>query len=279
MKPVKPAARTIILIIIIISILLIGYKINFSGKNSSNIENLTVGEKFHLETGQSLLGSIKKIIQTKSIKVPPMYKNYADTKKIKLPVPDYQGMPLETALKKRRSIRNFKSRGISTQELSQILFAAQGITGKMYEKSLRTAPSGGALYPIELYAAVNNVTGIEKGIYHYSVIDHSIELIKKGDYSDEITDAAFKQEMAGEASITLIMTAIFARITSKYGDRGYRYAYIECGHISQNIYLQATSLGLGSVCIGAFSDSDVNRLLEIDGKNEAAIYLHSVGKI
>lgn len=275
----KLSGRALFSIIIILLILLIGYNLNFSDKNITGKNDLTIGEKFHVETGQSLLGSIKKILQTKSIKAPPMYKNYSSSEKIKLPVPDHQGPAFETSLKKRRSIRNFKSAGISLQELSQLLFAAQGITGKMYGKNLRTAPSGGALYPIELYVVINNVTGIEKGIYHYSVIDHSLELIKKGDHTDQVTDASFKQEMAGEASVTFIMTAIFARITSKYGDRGYRYAYIECGHISQNIYLQSTSLGLGSVCIGAFSDSDVNSLLEIDGRNEAAIYLHSVGRI
>jgi SagB-type dehydrogenase family enzyme len=159
------------------------------------------------------------------------------------------------------------------------LFSAQGITGYYVGYPLRSAPSAGALYPFEIYVIVNNVSGLKRGIYHYQVLTHSLELIKLGDYRSKITNCCLNQDMAGKSGVTFVLTAIFERVTFKYDERGYRYVYIEAGHISQNIYLQATSLGLGSVVIGAFYDDKINKLLKIDGKKEAAIYVHAVGKI
>lgn len=161
--------------------------------------------------------------------------------------------------------------------LSQLLFAAQGITGKIYGTPLRTAPSAGALYPIEIYLVVNKVAELEPGIYHYSIRKHALELLKSGDFRGRITPAGLKQEMLGQAGATFILSAIFDRTRHKYGERGFRYVYIEAGHISQNIALQAVSMGLGSVTVGAFLDEKVNQLINVDGVNEAAVYLHAVG--
>ena len=163
--------------------------------------------------------------------------------------------------------------------LSLFLHAAQGVTGKTYEQLLRTVPSAGALYPFEIYVIANNVQDVDKGIYHYDVPDHALELIKYGDFRKKITNAGLKQEMLGDAGVTFVLAAVFDRTRHKYGERGYRYVYIEAGHISQNIYLQAVSLGLGSVAVGAFIDKEVNELIGIDGQKEAAIYLHAVGAL
>ena len=181
-------------------------------------------------------------------------------------------------MRKRRSVRNYSSQPLSKQEVSQLLFAAGGKTGIIQGTVLRTAPSAGALYPIEIYVVVNNVKKLEKGIYHYNTYSHALEQIKKGNFRRKITKATLEQEMAGESAITIILTSIFDRVCHKYGDRGYRYAYIEAGHISQNVYLQATSLKLCSVSIGAFIDDDVNSLIGVDGKKESAVYLHAIGR-
>jgi len=198
--------------------------------------------------------------------------------KIKLPEPNFKGLIFEEALRKRRSVRTYSKEALNLDEISQLLFSAQGITATYYSQRLRTAPSAGALYPFEIYLIVNWGEKIKPGIYHYLVEDHSLELLKEGDFRQRIKNAALGQEPGAEASVVFILTAVFERTTRKYGERGYRYISIEAGHIGQNILLQATSLGLGAVPIGAFFDEEVNRLLGLNGKQQSTIYLISVGK-
>jgi SagB-type dehydrogenase family enzyme len=198
---------------------------------------------------------------------------------IKLPKPEYQGIPVEEAIKKRRSVRSYSKKALTLPQLSQLLFAAQGITGSVYDYELRAAPSAGALYPIEVYLVVNNVEELSRGIYHYNVQKHVLELLKEGDFRKEITNAGLWQDMLGEANVTFVISAVFERTQRKYGDRSLRYIHIEAGHISQNISLQAVSLGLGSVCVGAFYDEQVNRLIGLEGNKESAIYFQAVGTL
>lgn len=200
-------------------------------------------------------------------------------KKVKLPKPDFKGMSLEDAIRKRRSVRDYSGKPMNLKELSQLLFATYGKTGDIHGVMLRSAPSAGALYPFEVYTFVNNVEGLEKGIYHYNSKEHTITLIKKGDFKSTLVKASLWQDMVGEANVTFALVAVFERTTRRYGERGLRYIYMEAGHISQNIYLQATSMGMGSVAIGAFYDDEVNKLIGLDGKREAVVYLHAVGKI
>jgi SagB-type dehydrogenase family enzyme len=184
---------------------------------------------------------------------------------------------LEESIARRRSRRNYAKHPLTLAQLSQLLFAAQGITGEYRGRLLRSTPSAGALYPMEIYPVVNNVSGLKSGIYHYAVREHSLEFIKSGDFRRQITKACLDQEMAGDAQVAFVLSCIFSRVCYKYGERGYRYGLIEAGHIGQNIYLEATSLGLGAVAMGAFYDDKLNELLEIDGENEAAIYVLAVG--
>jgi len=254
---------------------------NFYGPlaHSKDVEKeLSIGERFHHDTSLTWLGVIGDLFHSRP-KKPLQYKNYPDAKITKLPTPVYQGISLEAAIKKRRSVRNYSSKPLTLLKLSQLLFSAQGVTGKLYDQSLRTAPSAGALYPFEIYVIANDVESLPQGIYHYAVLNHSLELVKLGDFRKEITDAGLKQEMLGDANATFVLSAIFDRVRHKYGERGFRYVYMEAGHISQNIYLQAVSLGLGSVSVGAFLDEEVNQLIGVDGQNEAAIYLHAVGTL
>ena len=237
---------------------------------------LQIGKKFHEETKLDPLKALRSVLKFE--KEPEQFKTYPDKPLIKLPPPSYKGIILEETIKKRRSIREYKDEPLNLSELSQILFSAQGITGELYGTYLRTAPSAGALYPIEIYLIVQNATGLEKGIYHYNVREHALEFIKKGDFKNEIFKAGLFQEMFLSAPLTLIYTAIFKRTTHKYDDRGYRYIYIEAGHIAQNVALQCVSLGLASCVIGAFFDDMVNKLIGVDGKEEASIYIQTIGK-
>ena len=239
-------------------------------------DDLSIGELFHRETSLSWTGALGDIFRPKP-KKPPLFKRYRDADVIKLPSPRYRGIILEEAIYKRRSIRDYSSKAIDLKQLSQLLFAAQGKTSRLHGIPLRTAPSAGALYPFEIYVIVNNVKDLSKGIYHYSVPEHALELIKEGDFRKRITNAGLKQEMLGDSCVTFVMSAIFDRTRHKYGERGFRYVYMEAGHISQNIALQAVSLGLGSVTVGAYIDEQVNELIGVDGTKEAAIYLHAVG--
>lgn len=207
------------------------------------------------------------------------YKSYRGAKMIKLPKPNYQGMPVEDAIRKRRSVRSYSKKALTLPQLSQLLFAAQGITGNHYGHDVRAAPSAGALYPMEVYLVVNNIEGLPRGIYHYNVQKHALELLKEGDFQREITNAGLGQEVLGEAQVTVVLSAVFERTRRKYGDRSLRYIYMEAGHISQNIALQAVSLGLGAVCVGAFYDEQVNRLIGLDANTESAIYLQAVGTL
>jgi len=236
------------------------------------------GERFHHNTSLTWRGVIGDVFRSKP-KKPPQYKNYPDSKVIKLPKPVYHGITLEESIEKRRSVRNYSDKLLTLSQLSQLLFSAQGITGKLYDQPLRTAPSAGAPYPIEIYVIANDVEGMTCGIYHYAVRNHSLELVKSGDFRKELTAAGLEQEMLGDADVTFILSAVFDRVRHKYGERGFRYAYIEAEHISQNIYLQAVSLGLGSVSVGAFLDEEINKLIGIDGRTEAVIYIHAVGTL
>ncbi len=241
-------------------------------------KELSIGERFHYETALTWRGVLADTFRGKP-KKPSLYKTYPGAEKVKLPEPDYSGMTLEKAIEKRRSVRNYSKEAISMAQLSQLLFATQGATAKIYDKPLRSVPSAGALYPFEIYLIVNNVQDLPRGIYHYSVLDHALELVEAGDFRGQITNAGLQQEMLGAAGVSFVLSAIFDRTRHKYGERGFRYIYIEAGHISQNIYLQATSLGLGSVCVGAFLDEKANQLIDIDGRKEAVIYIHAVGRL
>ncbi len=206
---------------------------------------------------------------------PAQYKTYPEAPRIPLPTPHPMTMRLDEALERRRSIRDYVNRPIPLEHLSALLHAAQGITEPTYPK--RAAPSAGALYPIEVYAVVHNVQGLEPGIYHYAVREHALERIAEGNKRREIAVACLDQEHAATAGVVFVLTAIFQRERWKYQGRAYRYILQETGHIGENIYLAATALGLGCCAIGAFYDDALNRMLGVDGVEEAALYVLTVG--
>ncbi|MFX1580504.1 MAG: SagB/ThcOx family dehydrogenase [Promethearchaeota archaeon] len=210
---------------------------------------------------------------------PSVYKKYPDAQKIDLPPPVVQGGPgLWETIRTRRSIRAYTPEPIKLEELSQILWAAQGITASIGEHRLRTAPSAGALYPIETYLLVNRVEGLKPGLYHFDVETYQLDILKFGDFSKEVTAGALDQKIAERASVVFFWSAIFQRSKWKYLQRAYRYIFLDAAHIAQNLALAAEGLGLGSCQIGALYDDFLNELLDLNIIEESVIYLSSVGK-
>ena len=244
--------------------------------NSAQLEvGMSIGQRFHYETSfgdegykGTEIGWGEKV---------PLYKKYEVDKKIVLPAPELVGMNVEKAIRTRRSVRYYADQPVTPEQLSQILLSANGITEDSDGWEFRAAPSGGALYPVEIYVVVSNVDTIADGLYHFQVSDSSLEMIRKGNLDKQLHLAANEQEAVGSSALTLVLTARFNRSTTKYGDRGYRYTYIEAGAVCENVYLQANSLGLGTVAIGAFNDDMLNRFLEIDGLDEAALLIMPIG--
>jgi SagB-type dehydrogenase family enzyme len=191
------------------------------------------------------------------------------------------GMSVEKTLMNRRSHRNFQNKAISADQLSQILWAAYGITSPRpahpdLRGGLRSAPSAGARYPLEIYAIIGNVEGIEPGVYRYISEEHKIVRTIDKDVRDELAKAALGQRMAREAPASIFYSAIFDKTMEAYGERGRRYVYMEVGHSAQNVYLQAEALGLGTCAIGAFTDGRISRILELPA-HEEPLYLMPIG--
>jgi len=197
---------------------------------------------------------------------------------IYLPPPSQKGdISLEEAITRRRSIRDFTPKLISQLQLSQILWAAQGITNT--PGKYRSVPSAGATYPLEIFVVCGQscIEEIGDGIYHYNINNHSLTLHHKGDIRLELARAALNQEFIYQAPIDIIICALYQRTLLGYGSRGERYVLMEVGHAGQNIYLQATALGLATVAIGAFNDEQVRKVLRLD-KQYKPLYIMPVGK-
>lgn len=236
------------------------------------------------------------------------YKTYPNNKVINLDK-EFQlaDMSFEEVLLARRTTRELSGEAITLNDLSKILYFSYGITFSfkafkshgifleapnfasgpeaidiplIYDgyQSFRAPASAGGLYPLEIYPVIYNVSGINPGVYHYNVREHKLELIKEGDFSKTIADLTFNQEWQSKASVHFVVTAIFDRTRFKYWERGYRFVMIDAGHMMQNMYLTATSLNLGIAAIGGFYDDELNQFLDINGINEAVVYMSLVGR-
>lgn len=209
---------------------------------------------------------------------PALYKEYPEAQKIELPSFDpNQPMSLDRTLKQRKSIRDFQQKPISKNQLSYLLWASTGIQRIEDGYEFRTAPSAGALYPIETYVIVNDIRKLEAGVYHYSVRTHQLEQLKQGELRQEIATAALGQEMCARAAAVFVWSAIFERCKWKYGQRAYRYIYLDAGHIAENLALASVSLNLGCCEVGALYDNQVNAILRIDGTEESVLCMAAVG--
>ncbi|NIM04659.1 MAG: SagB/ThcOx family dehydrogenase [Armatimonadetes bacterium] len=177
-------------------------------------------------------------------------------------------MPVEEALARRRSVRRFTATKLSLEQVGQLAWAAQGITHQT--RGFRTAPSAGALYPLEIYVVKQD------GIFHYMPQGHRMLQISQEDVRRPLAQAALGQAFIAEAPVDFVISAVYERTRSKYGNRAERYVHIEAGHAGQNIHLQAVALGLGSVPVGAFDDRAVSKALGLP-PNERPLYIIPVG--
>ncbi len=195
--------------------------------------------------------------------------------RIKLPEPVYDSTTsIEKALMNRRSIRDYRDEPLTLAEVSQLLWAAQGITDP---EGYRTAPSAGALYPLELSVVTGNVIDLKKGIYRYIPQKHELIMSMEGDVRNKLSGAALEQSCVRNGAVIFVFSAVYNRTTRRYGERGIQYVHMEAGHAAQNICRQAVSLHLGTVVIGAFHDNDVKKIMNM-GDNEQPLYLLPVGR-
>jgi SagB-type dehydrogenase family enzyme len=205
--------------------------------------------------------------ETMSAAIPP--------ETIQLPEPRYDGdVSVEHALRMRRSVRSYKADPLDLTEISQILWSAQGITSP---RRFRTAPSAGALYPLELYVIAGNVKNLPPAIYKYHPGKHVLVKRASGDMRSELSRAALSQNAIKKAPAVLLFCAVYERTTAKYGRRGIRYVHMEVGHAAQNVCLQAIALGLNTAVIGAFRDTDVKNIANL-AADEQPLYFVPIGR-
>jgi SagB-type dehydrogenase family enzyme len=236
---------------------------------------------YNLNGGQLVIGKTRPFIPILSLLIlvagpigcnsgPPSNRSPAGDNAITpLPPPALAGdTSLEELLTQRRSVRQFDDLPLTVAELGQLLWAAQGITN---ERGFRTAPSAGALYPLEVYVATVN------GVFHYDPHNHQLNIVSRDDARMDLYQAALSQDPVRQAPAIFIVTAVYERTAQKYGDeRTPRYVHLEAGHAAQNLLLQAVALGLGAVPIGAFHDEEIQKALELPADHQP-LYLIPVG--
>jgi SagB-type dehydrogenase family enzyme len=198
---------------------------------------------------------------------------FSSKKVLKLPEINISDMPLEQALLERRSIRKFNKEPLTLNHISQLLWASQGVT---HPRGYRTAPSAGALYPLEVYLVAGKVSAIDPGVYRYVPDKHELIQTIKGDYREKLSASCLRQNAILDAPAVFVFSGVYKRTSRKYGDRGLRYVFMEAGHAAQNVCLQAIPIGLGSVVIGAFSDASIKTTLKLP-VDESPLYVIPVG--
>lgn len=244
--------------------------------SAENATGLKIGEEF-----QQLTRYFRETLKEWSPKWEDQvgqFKSYPDADGIELPDPKTKGgEKLWNIIARRRSYRDYEEEKIDLKQLSQLLWACQGITARTRNFFFRSAPSAGALYPVETYVVCNHVEGAQMGVYHYDVPAHGLRLLSAGDQRDRVMEAGLNQPVLYECSVVFIWTAMVRRGSWKYRQRAWRYFYLDCGHLCQNLLLAAESMGLGASPVGAFFDDEAAGLLEVDGSDEPVIYMAVVG--
>ena len=211
---------------------------------------------------------------------PSPFKTYPEVETIELPKATWRlhEARIVPLMQQRRSLRKFSDQGVTIDELSFLLWCSQGFTARLGKRFLRTTPSAGALYPIETYLTIQNVTSLAAGLYHFNPVSFELERILNEDIGSVCAEAFLNQAFMRRAAVNFIWTAVAARSLSKYGDRGGRYIFLDAAHICQNILLAAEAVNCGGCPLAAFYDKEVNEMLGVDGIEEMAIYAASVGK-
>ncbi len=197
---------------------------------------------------------------------------------VKLPKPDYKGkMSVEEAIYKRHSVREYSKNPLSLKEISQLLWAANGINIDGITGATRSFPSAGGLYPLDVYLVVFNVKELEKGLYKYLPYKNKLSLVFAGNLKSALYEASYYQEMFNSAAAVIVYAYDYNKIRQRYGERGViRYSHMDIGHSAENVYLQAEALGIGTVAVGAFNDKKMEKVLNI--KDKKVLYLLPLGK-
>ncbi len=200
-----------------------------------------------------------------------------------LPPPELPRLPLQEALERRRSERTFADERLAAVEVATLLHAAYGVTGLLELPEggvlpLRAVPSGGALYPLEIYVVLLRAEGLDPGLYHYDPLRPALEAVRGPLSPDETCGLSAYPEIVSACGALFLIAAVFWRTRFKYGLRSYRFALLEAGHVGQNLVLTASGLGLVSVPLGGFYDRPTDELLGLDGVNESALYAVAVGR-
>ncbi len=198
-----------------------------------------------------------------------------------LPAPIALSMPLQEAVQARQTARTLTPILLTLDSVATLFQGAYGVTRDLREQGFprpfRTVPSGGALYPLELYFYSDHVEGLPAGIYHYNASYHNLRFLIPGEHSDAIAGSLVQKNLATDASLIIFITAIFERSIFKYGDRGYRFVLLEAGHVAQNFNLIAAALGYGCVNVGGYFDRQIDDLLGLDGLTHSTIYMTAIG--
>ena len=233
--------------------------------------DVKIGERFQEET---------KYVRPSAVSLRPQKESLGSAPQtIVLPTPDIsEGPGIWEVMRKRRSLRDYRKEPLSLQELANLLWATQGVTVKAPAPWFRTAPSAGALHPIDTYLVVNRVKELTPGIYWLDVEGFALKLKKTGDFSTRIAEAALDQDIARQAAVVFVWVAVIQRSRQKYRQRAYRYIYLDSGHLAQNLYLAATAMNLGCCAMAAFFDEEVNQIVDVDGAEETAVYLATIGR-
>jgi SagB-type dehydrogenase domain len=197
-------------------------------------------------------------------------------KNVKLPGPETSGRgSIEELIAKRRSVRQYKDKKLSESVISRLLWAVQGISSW---DGLRTSPSAGALYPLEIHVVIGGDGKLEPGVYRYIPEGHTLVQEIAGDLREKLSKAALSQPMIRNAPVSFVISAVYARIIGKYGNRGLRYAHMEAGHAAQNACLLGVELGIGTCTVGAFEDEEVKNVLKLP-VNEEPLYILPLGYV
>lgn len=222
--------------------------------------------------------------QMQGVQQPPLELEYDKTKRIiDLPKPNEindKALGLREAIDSRRSVRTYSDKPLNLEELSYLLWCVQGVKEVIQNHAtLRTVPSAGARHAFEVYILVNNVENLENGLYRFLAVKHKlIEVKQDKNLADRISDACLDQSFIKSSAVTIFWAAVSYRMKWRYGERGYRYLFLDAGHSCQNLYLVAGSIGCGVCGIAAFSDDELNSVLELDGEEQFVVYLATVGK-
>ena len=194
---------------------------------------------------------------------------------IRLADPSFDGvLSVEAAIRARRSVREYDDATLTLSEASQLVWAAQGIS---HADGLRTVPSAGALYPLDVYLVAGRVEGLGPGVYRYRPGEHSLLKVVAGDRRRQLAVAALKQEQVEQGAAVIVLSVVYDRVVGKYGQRGVCYAHMEAGLAAENVHLQVTGLGLGTVIVGAFEDDEVRRIMGME-QSEHPLVLMPVGR-